>query len=68
MEGAASQVDKEQLHSATVEIKKLISFLAGEQIGPSKVICNIVDDRMIHLFLLHDDVILQYFLPATRSS
>ncbi|XP_063845384.1 checkpoint protein HUS1-like isoform X3 [Scylla paramamosain] len=68
LEGAASQMDEEQLHSATVEIKKLISFLAGEQIGPCKVICNIVDDRMVHLFLLHDDVILQYFLPATRSS
>ncbi|KAG0722792.1 Checkpoint protein HUS1 [Chionoecetes opilio] len=68
MEGGPSQGDDQQLYSATVEIKKLLSFLAGEQIGPSKVICNIVEDRMIHMFLLHDDVTLQYFLPATRST
>ncbi|XP_050730713.1 checkpoint protein HUS1-like [Eriocheir sinensis] len=68
LEGAPTQGDEEQLFSATVEIKKLSSFLAGEQVGPAKVICNIVDERMIHMFLLHEDVTIQYFLPATRTT
>ncbi|XP_063610271.1 checkpoint protein HUS1-like [Penaeus indicus] len=58
----------EELHSATVDIKKLALFLHGEQGGPTKVICNIVEDRTIHLFLINDDVTLQYFLPAATNT
>ncbi|KAK4320744.1 hypothetical protein Pmani_008401 [Petrolisthes manimaculis] len=59
--------EPEELRSATVDIKRLALFLTGEQIGPSKVICNIVEGRLIHMFLLHEDVTLQYFLPAATN-
>ncbi|KAG7155985.1 checkpoint protein HUS1-like [Homarus americanus] len=55
-------------HSATVDIKKLGLLLQGSQINPTKVICNIVANRMVHMFLLHDDVTLQYFLPAATNT
>ncbi|XP_069165296.1 checkpoint protein HUS1 isoform X2 [Procambarus clarkii] len=60
--------DPEVLNSATVDIKKLAFFLQGDQVNPTKVICNIVEKRVIHMFLLHDDVTLQYFLPAASNT
>ncbi|KAJ8406922.1 hypothetical protein AAFF_G00291980 [Aldrovandia affinis] len=47
-----------------VDIKKLQQFLAGQQVNPSKAMCNIVNKRMVHFILLHEDVSLQYFIPA----
>ncbi|XP_076333218.1 hus1-like checkpoint clamp component [Tachypleus tridentatus] len=52
---------------ARVDIRKLSQFLVGQQINPLRVICNIVHNKMIHLFLLHDDLSLQYFLPCIAS-
>ncbi|XP_077579239.1 checkpoint protein HUS1 [Stigmatopora nigra] len=49
---------------ARVDIKKLQQFLAAQQVNPSKAICNIVDQRVLQLILFHDDVCLQYFIPA----
>lgn len=63
-----SEDDPEKLHSATVDIKKLAFFLQGIQVIPTKVICNIADRRVIHMFLLNDDVTLQYFLPAAANT
>lgn len=60
-------VDLEEFHSATVDIKKFSLFLQGEQINPTKAICNIVSGHVIQMFLLHDDVTLQYFLPAAAN-
>lgn len=59
--------EPEEMHAAVVDIKKLALFLQGDNINPNKVICNIVGNRMVHLFLLHDDVTLQYFLPAVTQ-
>ena len=36
----------------------------SEQVNPVKVVCNIVDDRMLALFLVHEDITLHCFLPA----
>ncbi|XP_022237466.1 checkpoint protein HUS1-like [Limulus polyphemus] len=52
---------------ARVDIRKLSQFLVGQQVNPLRVICNIVHNRMIHFFLLHDDLSLQYFLPCIAS-
>ncbi|GCB71177.1 checkpoint protein HUS1 isoform X1 [Scyliorhinus torazame] len=49
---------------ARIDIKRLLQFLAGQQVNPSKAICNIVSKKVIHFVLLHEDVSLQYFIPA----
>ena len=36
----------------------------SEQVNPVKVVCNIVDDRILALFLVHEDITLHCFLPA----
>ncbi|XP_076868228.1 checkpoint protein HUS1 [Brachyhypopomus gauderio] len=54
----------EAMAHARVDIRKLQQFLNGQQVNPSKAMCNIVDRRIIHLILLHEDVSLQYFIPA----
>ncbi|KAM3929487.1 checkpoint protein HUS1 isoform 2-T2 [Leptodactylus fuscus] len=56
--------DTDIMSEARVDIKKLLQFLAGQQVNPNKAICNIVHKRMVHFILLHDDVSLQYFIPA----
>ncbi|KAM5158360.1 checkpoint protein HUS1 [Mantella aurantiaca] len=56
--------DSDLMSEARVDIRKLLQFLAGQQVNPSKAICNIVHKRMVHFILLHDDVSLQYFIPA----
>ncbi|XP_043920827.1 checkpoint protein HUS1 isoform X4 [Protopterus annectens] len=54
----------ESMAEARVDIKKLLQFLAGQQVNPSKSICNIVSKRIVYFILLHEDVSLQYFIPA----
>ncbi|XP_064202172.1 checkpoint protein HUS1 [Anguilla rostrata] len=54
----------EAMAHARVDIKKLQQLLAGQQVNPSKAMCNIVNKRMLHFILLHEDVSLQYFIPA----
>ncbi|KAM4705687.1 checkpoint protein HUS1 isoform 2-T2 [Rhinophrynus dorsalis] len=56
--------DPDGMAEARVDIRKLLQFLAGQQVNPTKAICNIVHKRMIHFILLHEDVSLQYFIPA----
>ncbi|XP_057712046.1 checkpoint protein HUS1 isoform X2 [Corythoichthys intestinalis] len=56
--------DADVTAEARVDIRKLQQFLVGQQVNPSKAICNIVHQRVLHLILLHDDVSLQYFIPA----
>ena len=36
----------------------------SEQVNPVKVVCSIVDDRMLALFLVHEDITLHCFLPV----
>ncbi|CAJ1081548.1 checkpoint protein HUS1 [Xyrichtys novacula] len=56
--------DPEAMVQARVDIRKLQQFLMGQQVNPSKAMCNIVHERVVHLILLHEDVSLQYFIPA----
>ncbi|KAK2154553.1 hypothetical protein LSH36_265g01028 [Paralvinella palmiformis] len=56
--------DPAEFVEARIDIRRLAQFLSGQQVNPSKIICNIVDTRVVHFFLLHDDVSLQYFMPA----
>ncbi|KAM7390040.1 hypothetical protein PAMA_008286 [Pampus argenteus] len=64
-DGAPSQSrDPENMAQARVDIRKLQQFLMGQQVNPSKAMCNIVHQNIVHLILLHEDVSLQYFIPA----
>ncbi|XP_066543066.1 checkpoint protein HUS1 [Hoplias malabaricus] len=56
--------DVEDMARARVDIRKLQQFLMGQQVNPNKSMCNIVDQRIIHLILLQEDMSLQYFIPA----
>ncbi|KAJ3611673.1 hypothetical protein NHX12_021687 [Muraenolepis orangiensis] len=62
--GAASQRDLETMVQVRVDIRKLQQFLMGQQFNPSKAMCNIVQNTILHLILLYEDVSLQYFIPA----
>ncbi|KGL87987.1 Checkpoint protein HUS1, partial [Charadrius vociferus] len=56
--------DPESMAEARIDIKKLQQLLAGQQVNPTKALCNIVSKRIVHFILLHEDVSLQYFIPA----
>lgn len=59
-----SQREAEAMAQARVDVRKLQQFLQGQQVHPSKALCNLVHHRLLHLILLHEDVSLQYFIPA----
>uniref|UniRef100_A0A673Y720 Checkpoint protein n=1 Tax=Salmo trutta TaxID=8032 RepID=A0A673Y720_SALTR len=63
-QGRSQSRDPEVMAHTRVDIRKLQQFLMGQQVNPSKAMCNIVHKRIIHLILLHEDVSLQYFIPA----
>ncbi|KAJ9574065.1 hypothetical protein L9F63_008591 [Diploptera punctata] len=54
----------DEYYSARVDVRKFVQFLSSEQVNPNKVVCNIVDDQMVVLFLLHEDITLHYYLPV----
>ncbi|KAJ6662064.1 hypothetical protein lerEdw1_012911 [Lerista edwardsae] len=56
--------DPESMAEARIDIKKLLQLLAGQQVNPTKALCSIVSKRIVHFILLHEDVSLQYFIPA----
>ncbi|XP_027860274.1 checkpoint protein HUS1 isoform X3 [Xiphophorus couchianus] len=62
--GPSQSRDPEVMAEVTVDIRKLQQFLMGQQVNPSKALCNIVHQNVVHLVLLHEDVSLQYFIPA----
>uniref|UniRef100_A0A673AMQ2 Checkpoint protein n=1 Tax=Sphaeramia orbicularis TaxID=375764 RepID=A0A673AMQ2_9TELE len=62
--GPSQSRDPEAMAEARVDIRKLQQFLMGQQVNPSKAMCNIVHHGVVHLILLHEDVSLQYFIPA----
>ncbi|XP_008586030.1 PREDICTED: checkpoint protein HUS1 [Galeopterus variegatus] len=63
-EDAAENRNPEQMAEVHVDIRKLLQFLAGQQVNPTKALCNIVHNKIVHFDLLHEDVSLQYFIPA----
>ncbi|KAG1661335.1 Checkpoint protein HUS1 [Nymphon striatum] len=66
-----------------LDIRKLTHFLSGQQINPARLICsmynvvlmfvqknflqNIVNNRMVQFFMLHDDMSLQYFISGVSA-
>jgi len=56
-------------HSASVrvDLKRFAVFLAGEQLHPKRAIANIVQGEVLHMFFVHEDLIVQYFIPATSK-
>ncbi|XP_075068754.1 checkpoint protein HUS1 isoform X1 [Mixophyes fleayi] len=63
-QNSTQERDPDIMSEARVDIRKLLQFLAGQQVNPNKAICNIVHKRMVHFILLHEDASLQYFIPA----
>lgn len=61
---SASHRDSEFMAQTRLDIRKLQQFLTGQQVNPSRAMCNIVHNRILHLIFLHEDVSLQYFIPA----
>jgi len=59
--------DPEYSASVRVDLKRLGLFLAGEQLQPKRAIANIVEGEVLHMFFVHDDLLVQYFLPATSK-
>ncbi|XP_046409163.1 checkpoint protein HUS1 [Ischnura elegans] len=53
--------------TAKVDIKKLSLFLFCEQINPSKVVCYISEDKLVYIYLEHEDVIYNFFIAAKMS-
>ncbi|KAM4815120.1 LOW QUALITY PROTEIN: checkpoint protein HUS1-like [Thomomys bottae] len=54
----------EEMTEVHIDIKKLLQFLTGQQVNPTKAVCNVVKNRIVYFDLLHEDVCLQYFIPA----
>uniref|UniRef100_W5N6Y6 Checkpoint protein n=1 Tax=Lepisosteus oculatus TaxID=7918 RepID=W5N6Y6_LEPOC len=63
-QGPSQDRHPETMAEARIDIRKLQQFLAGQQVNPCKAVCNIVSGRIVHFILLHEDVSLQYFIPA----
>ena len=47
-----------------VDIKKLLLYLSADYIVPKRTLANFVEGKLIHLFLIHDNICIQYLLPA----
>lgn len=59
--------DPSDFAEAKIDIRKFAQFLTGQQVSPSRVICNIADNHVVHFYLMNDDVSLQYFMPVMVS-
>ncbi|XP_038078829.1 checkpoint protein HUS1-like isoform X2 [Patiria miniata] len=69
-EGSETQTQGRQpdeMVGARVDIRRFLQFLAGQQLNPPKIICNIVDNRLIHFFLLQEDISMQYSMPIVQQ-
>ncbi|PVD37195.1 hypothetical protein C0Q70_04190 [Pomacea canaliculata] len=62
-----SQQDPTDFVQARIDIKRFAQFLSSQQVNPNRVICNIIDSRLVHFYLMHDDFSLQYFMPVVSS-
>jgi len=60
-----TQHDPLQEASVRIDLRRLSLFLAGESSQPKRAIANIVDREVLHMFFVHEDLIVQYFIPAT---
>ncbi|XP_076429238.1 checkpoint protein HUS1B [Peromyscus maniculatus bairdii] len=63
--GVTQGKDPENMVQVRVDNRKLLLFFEGQQINPTMALCNIVSNTLLHLVLVHDDISLQYFIPAS---
>lgn len=62
--GDVSPRDSSVVAQVRLDVRRLQQFLTGQMVHPNKALCNLVHHRLVHLILLHEDVSLQYFIPA----
>ncbi|XP_012781621.1 checkpoint protein HUS1 [Ochotona princeps] len=62
--GASQARSPEEMAEVHIDIRKLLQLLTGQQVNPTKALCNIVTNRIVHFDLVYEDVSLQYFIPA----
>jgi len=62
-----AMMDPDFTASVRVDLKRLGMFLSGEQLQPKRAIANIVEGEVLHMFFVHDDLLVQYFLPTTSK-
>ncbi|XP_044244647.3 LOW QUALITY PROTEIN: checkpoint protein HUS1B [Ursus arctos] len=55
----------ENMVQVLVESRKLLQFFEGQQINPVTALCNVLSNTLLHLVLVHEDVSLQCFIPAS---
>lgn len=54
--------------SANVEIKKIYQFLVWEIVRPTRVLCNIINNKVINLDISLDDYMqINYYIPAQNN-
>lgn len=54
--------------SATIDARKFLMFLGWDTVHPDNVKCNILQDRMVNLFLdTANDLKIQYIIPALAT-
>jgi HUS1 checkpoint protein len=64
------RANREQSDMCTVRLslKRLNEFVNALQFQPSKMICNFVNNRYAHFFVVHDDdLVLQYLISSVLS-
>uniref|UniRef100_A0A8D2DDJ1 Checkpoint protein n=1 Tax=Sciurus vulgaris TaxID=55149 RepID=A0A8D2DDJ1_SCIVU len=57
-ENTSQDRNPEEMAGMHIDTRKLLRFFAGEQVNPTKSLCNIVNNRIVHFDLLHEDVSL----------
>lgn len=50
-----------------LNIKKLYEFINSLQFQPNKLICNFINDKYAHLFVIHHDIMLQYIIASVYN-
>lgn len=55
---------EEAVVSVRVELKRLALFLAADHIAPKRVVATLVKNKLLQLNLIHEDICMQYYLPA----
>lgn len=63
--GMSEGKDPENMVQVRVDNRKLLQFFDGQQINPTMALCNILSNTLLHLVLVHEDISLQYFIPAS---
>ncbi|XP_033340679.1 hus1-like checkpoint clamp component [Megalopta genalis] len=65
---SCSQKSHDDKISATIDVKKFFMFLAWDVVHPDGVKCNILEDRIVNLYLhLSDYLKIHYFIPSMTT-